>query len=161
MTPCMEEIPTAPDESKVDSQEVGEPGKKSAWKSRTVWLNFVAVLAAFVPTVQEWLAENPVEVVSALAALNILVRFVTSGKVSLFATKAASLLLVMGLGGLAAISLTSCQGWGVSGSVHYRDEETGAKGGLALQPGRWPRPWVRVPIESGAGAGWVDLRSGK
>ena len=57
---------------------------KPAWRSKTLWLNIFAILAAFLPPVREWLASNPVEPIAALAALNMLVRFVTRDKVSIF-----------------------------------------------------------------------------
>ena len=42
-----------------------------------------ALLTVLFPPVQKWLAENPVEFVAALAAVNVVVRFLTSGKVSI------------------------------------------------------------------------------
>ena len=52
--------------------------------SKTVWLQIVTVLSLLVPAVREWLVANPVEFVSVLAAANVIVRFVTRGKVSVF-----------------------------------------------------------------------------
>lgn len=149
--------PTTPPSPTAATEET----PKKALRSKTVWLNAVALLSASLPAVQEWLRENPVEIVSALAALNILVRFVTSGKVSLFGTKAASLVMGMSLGGLAATSLIACSDFGIRGDVFYRDEESGAKGGLRWGEGQRPAPWVRVPVKTSSGSGWVDLRSGK
>lgn len=154
---------TPPPNSEEVAPDSGESqAPKKAHQSKTLWLNGVAILAALVPTVQQWLAENPVEFVSALAALNILVRFVTSGKVSLFGPKAASL-CVMGFAMLAALLLTSCQVWrgfDMVGSVHYRDD-SGAKGGVKFGQGRQWRPYLRVPVETDSGTGFVDLTSGK
>ena len=133
---------------------------KKPHRSKTVWLNLVAMVAAFVPALHEWLTANPVEFVSALAALNILVRFVTSGKISLFGGKAAGLAIGFGAG-LAALSLPSCTGYNWQGEVRYRHEETGAKGGLRFEPGAPPLPFFRVPIETASGSGFVDLTSGK
>ena len=48
--------------------------------SRTFWVNLVALLSLIVPAVRDWLAANPVEFVSALGAVNVLLRFVTAGK---------------------------------------------------------------------------------
>jgi hypothetical protein len=39
-----------------------------------------------IPAVQEWLTTNPVSFVAALAAVNVLVRFVTHGRVNLLST---------------------------------------------------------------------------
>jgi hypothetical protein len=57
---------------------------KSILRSKTFWVQFVAVLSLLVPTVREWLESNPVELVAVFAAVNVLVRFATSGKVSVF-----------------------------------------------------------------------------
>jgi hypothetical protein len=60
------------------------PATKPFWQSKTVWLQALALLAAFIPAVAEWVKTNPVEFVAALAALNTLVRFATHGSVSIF-----------------------------------------------------------------------------
>ena len=57
--------------------------KKSFWKSKTVWLQVVALLATFFPQVRDFISGNPVEVVAALAAANVLMRFATRGAVGL------------------------------------------------------------------------------
>ncbi len=56
---------------------------KPILKSKTFWVQVLAVLAVLFPAVQEWLAANPVEFVAVLAAINVIVRFVTSGKISI------------------------------------------------------------------------------
>lgn len=48
--------------------------------SRTFWVNTVALLSLVLPDVREWLDANPVEFGAALAALNVLLKFVTVGK---------------------------------------------------------------------------------
>ncbi len=63
------------------------------------------------------------------------------------------------LGG--ASSLSSCSGYPVTGSVSYRHPESGAKGGLVLQPGKPPGASLSVPIyDSGTGEliGRAELR---
>jgi hypothetical protein len=60
------------------------PAEKVWWKSKVVLLNILALVSLAVPAVAEWVKNNPVEPMAALAALNVLVRFVTSGKVTLF-----------------------------------------------------------------------------
>ncbi len=58
---------------------------KSILKSKTFWLNALAFAVALFPPVKAWIAANPESMVGALTALNILVRFVTSGRISIFA----------------------------------------------------------------------------
>lgn len=48
--------------------------------SRTFWINLVALLSLFLPSVREWLENNPVDFVAALGGVNVLLRFVTCGK---------------------------------------------------------------------------------
>lgn len=57
--------------------------KKAAtpwYLSRTFYVNLAALLSLLVPSVREWLENNPVDFVTALGGLNILLRFVTYGK---------------------------------------------------------------------------------
>lgn len=56
---------------------------KSIFLSKTFWLQAAALLSLLFPPVKAWFDANPVEFVAALAALNVLLRFATSGKVSL------------------------------------------------------------------------------
>lgn len=60
------------------------PTAKPWLQSKTVWLNLLALVSMAVPAVREWVAANPVEPVAAFAALGVLIRFVTSGKISIF-----------------------------------------------------------------------------
>ena len=76
--------------------------------------------------------------------------------------------LLMGILGLAALFVfcgvtSSCADLNVRGSVHYRDAESGAKGGLNFVPGSPPLPFFRAPIRDSSGevVGAVDLQSGK
>lgn len=57
--------------------------QKTILQSKTFWVQMATLASAMVPAVQEFLAQNPVEFVAVLAAVNVLVRFVTSGKVTL------------------------------------------------------------------------------
>lgn len=56
---------------------------KTIWKSKTFWLQLATLASAFLPPVQAFLVSNPVEFVAALAAANTIMRFATSGKVSM------------------------------------------------------------------------------
>ena len=57
---------------------------KTISQSKTFWVQVIAMAASFFPPVGAWVAANPVAAVSALGGLNILVRFVTHGKVTIF-----------------------------------------------------------------------------
>jgi hypothetical protein len=60
------------------------PTAKPWWQSKTILLNILALVAMAVPAVAGWVKENPVEPVAVLTALNLILRFVTSGKISIF-----------------------------------------------------------------------------
>jgi hypothetical protein len=57
---------------------------KSVLRSRTVWVQLVMLVASLWPAGQAWLVANPVEAAAVLAAVNVLVRFTTSGRIYLF-----------------------------------------------------------------------------
>lgn len=139
--------------------------KKSPLRSKTVWMNIVAVISTLIPAVGEWLQDNPVSFVAALGAANVLVRFATKGKLSILG-RAASLVALGMSSGLAALSFSSCKStfyrdYGLRGSAFYRDADTGAKGGLRFEPGKPPLPWLQVPVETEDGEGYIDITSGK
>lgn len=125
---------------------------KSVLLSKTFWLQVIAVLTALLPQVQAWLATNPVEVIAVFAAVNVLVRFVTSGRISIFPPEDRSggasggmtpLVVMLGLGMAAAGTLPSCApgtGYPVSGSVSYLDPATGNEVGLTLRQHPVVRP---------------------
>ena len=56
---------------------------KSFLLSKTVWLQIVLFGLAFFPPALAWLKDNPVEAVAVIGAVNVLVRFATSGKISI------------------------------------------------------------------------------
>lgn len=93
---------------------------KPIYKSKTFWVQILTILSALIPPVGKWVAENPVDFVVALAAVNTLVRFATSGKVTVFSDDAASggnggpLLVVMAAGLLAMGALPSCSAVGAA-----------------------------------------------
>jgi hypothetical protein len=66
------------------------PTTKPFWQSKTVWVQVLAVLSMLIPAVGAWVASNPVEFVAVLAAVNTVVRFATSGKVSIFQDDSAN-----------------------------------------------------------------------
>ncbi len=95
------------------------PTMKSFVQSKTIWLQVIAVLSLFIPAMRDWLAANPEQPVAIFAALNVLVRFATSGKIVLFADsggvvpgadKVPSWLLWFGIGALAGLSALALPG---------------------------------------------------
>lgn len=56
---------------------------KSVLKSKTLWLQLLTLVSVFVPPAREFLAANPVESVAVITAANTVVRFVTSGRLTL------------------------------------------------------------------------------
>lgn len=89
---------------------------KSFFLSKTFWVQIVAMGSMLFPAVRQWVESNPVDFAAAWAALNILVRFVTHGKISLVGepaergagTKVPAVLLLIAAGGLLAVALPSC-----------------------------------------------------
>jgi hypothetical protein len=97
-----------------DAPAAAAPTAKGLLQSKTFWLQIVSTAAVFLPAVQSWLLANPVEFVAVLGALNILVRFATSGKISLFGagetSKASTMGIVFWVGTVAGalVLLPSC-----------------------------------------------------
>lgn len=48
--------------------------------SRTFWVNSCALVSLIFPAARDWLASNPEPALSVLAAVNVLLRFVSAGK---------------------------------------------------------------------------------
>jgi hypothetical protein len=135
---------------------------KHALASKTVWVQIVAVLSLLVPVVRDWLASNPVEFVAVLAAVNVIVRFITRGKISVFAAGNAAeektaggsgglpLLIVWGTAaGLCFTALPSCSALAGLPIKFTAQLEEGAlsyssKGGLQMEyrPGYGEMPEV-------------------
>lgn len=76
------------------------PSAKSILRSKTFWLQIIAVASSFYPPVGVWVAANPVGALSALGGLNILVRFVTKGQITIFPGDEPDVGNSGGLGGL-------------------------------------------------------------
>ena len=57
---------------------------KNILKSKTFWVNALAGAAAFFPAVKEFIAQNPEGFVGVLTAVNVIVRFFTRGRVTVF-----------------------------------------------------------------------------
>lgn len=56
---------------------------KSILKSKTFWLQIVTFVSVFAPPVQAFIVANPESATAVIGAVNVLMRFVTSGRVSL------------------------------------------------------------------------------
>jgi hypothetical protein len=148
---------------------------KNILRSKTIWVQILTVIAALLPPVQGWLMANPVEFLAVLAAVNVIVRFVTSGKVTIFSDNVDAdkpsggmgLWVLLAMGTAAALGgLPSCKAgeYPLSGALTYRDAASGAKGGLVFAPGKPVRGTMRVPVrdpETGEVLGTVDFTSGK
>ena len=150
---------------------------KSIFQSKTFWVQIVALLSMAVPQVQTWLSANPEQFVAVLAAVNVLVRFATSGKITLSGAGETEnnigggpggLPLWIGILGTAAVIgglLPSCStsGYPITGSVAYLDPASGAKAGLVFSPGQPIGGTVKIPVfgQDGQTVGYVDLKSGK
>jgi hypothetical protein len=57
---------------------------KNILRSKTFWVQVIAFGASFYPPIGAWVAANPETALAALGAVNVLVRFATSGKVTIF-----------------------------------------------------------------------------
>lgn len=64
-----------------------EESSKSIFRSKTFWLQVVTVASVLSPQVRAFVALNPVEATAMIAALNTLLRFATSGRVTLLSSK--------------------------------------------------------------------------
>lgn len=99
---------------------------KTILLSKTFWVQIAALLGLLFPPVKAWFDANPVQYLAALAAVNVLVRFLTSGAVFILPASAGtdtsvtecddtgtsgrlpSWLLLAGLGGLVGFSPPAC-----------------------------------------------------
>ena len=60
------------------------PDQKPFFTSKTVLINGVIALAAFYPPVGSWISAHPEATLQGLAVVNVLVRLVTKGKITLY-----------------------------------------------------------------------------
>jgi uncharacterized membrane protein YqaE (UPF0057 family) len=59
-----------------------EAGKKP-WLSKTIWMNVVLAIAAFIPGVHEWIVANDAIVFAFWAVVNIILRLITKDKIQI------------------------------------------------------------------------------
>lgn len=72
------------------------------------------------------------------------------------------LILLFAIAALALMPSCGTGEWPVTGSISYRDPQTGAKGGLTFTPGSAPVASVKVPIydpQTGLMIGLADLHT--
>lgn len=60
--------------------------RKPIWRSKTFWLQVITLLSLVFPQVRDFISKNPEQFVSVIAALNVIVRFLTKGRVTLFSS---------------------------------------------------------------------------
>ena len=56
---------------------------KKSYLSKTLWINLVIAAIAFFPAASQFCANNPEAVLTGMALVNVILRFVTKGKVEL------------------------------------------------------------------------------
>lgn len=96
---------------------------KTILLSKTFWVQIAALLMLLFPPVKAWFDANPVEYVAVLSAVNVLLRWITSGAVSILPVAGEVVhdetmenggrpimgwLLLAGLAGGFAVSLPAC-----------------------------------------------------
>lgn len=92
--------------------------------SKTFWMNVLILVSTLFPAVADWVSANPQTFASVWAAANVLLRFLTSGKISLFSDSADSpgpgmtpvlLMTLVGTAiGFVGSSLSSCSPAGMA-----------------------------------------------
>ena len=97
---------------------------KTIFASKTFWVQVLALAMLLFPPVKAWLESNPVQYLAALSALNVLVRFFTSGAATILpgagflpdsesGGRLPAWLLLAGLGGAFGGALPACSPGGV------------------------------------------------
>tara|TARA_R110000868_G_scaffold124963_8_gene330217 strand:+ start:2161 stop:2340 length:180 start_codon:yes stop_codon:yes gene_type:complete len=56
---------------------------KSIFKSKTFWLQVVTFASVFVPPVQAFIVASPESATAVIGAVNVLMRFISQGRVTL------------------------------------------------------------------------------
>jgi hypothetical protein len=144
--------------------------------SKTFWVQLITLLAAFFPAVQEFMAANPVRFVAGLVAVNVLVRFATSGRIELFPPEEIdeesdgpgwSPMLLIGMTTACALVgglLSSCQipgDYDLTGRAFIGGSS--AKAGLKFEGGNvipFGKVAVRDP-DTGKVTGYADIEARK
>jgi len=56
---------------------------KATWLSKTMWMNMLVAIAAFLPPVQDYIGKHPETFVWVLTVANMILRFISKGKIVL------------------------------------------------------------------------------
>jgi len=56
---------------------------KKRYQSKTNWTALIIALSAFIPSVQNWISENPVAFAEITALIMVVLRMVTKGKIDI------------------------------------------------------------------------------
>lgn len=56
---------------------------KSPLQSKTLWINLIVAIAAFIPQVSEYIASHPEVLTIAFAVVNVVLRLLTKDKIQL------------------------------------------------------------------------------
>lgn len=142
---------------------------KAFWLSKTFWLNLLMILSMAFPAVRDWAGENPTAMPVIFAFVNLVLRTVTKqglsvdGEERVGPSGGSGGILPLGLFLLIGVLfLPACSSeYPFTGTISYRDPETGAKGGLNFRPGEKPEGFVLVNVhdpETGEVVGKAELR---
>lgn len=71
------------DEVKIEEPTGPENNDKKPWLSKTLWFNLVVAGAAFIPGAQDWLHGNEEIVLLAFSGVNMILRLLTKGSITL------------------------------------------------------------------------------
>ena len=56
---------------------------KPFWQSKTLWINLIMALAAFIPGAAEWISGHPEIMSIAFVAINIVLRLVSKDQITI------------------------------------------------------------------------------
>ena len=56
---------------------------KPVWQSKTAWVNVIMAIAAFIPPVNDYIGKHPEAFVWGFAALNMVLRLISKGRIVL------------------------------------------------------------------------------
>jgi len=109
---------------------------KNLLQSKTFWVQIIAFIAALLPVVQEWIAKNPESTIAVLGAVNVLVRFATSGRVTLFGALGSNGDMVKSeqSGGIAPLWVLACMTAGFGMGLPSCTVTTAADGSTVTKP---------------------------
>ena len=107
---------------------------KNILRSKTFWVQAIAVASTFCPPVRAWLVANPESAVGALAAANLLVRFATQGRITLFGAGETGATLSGGAVPLGTWMVTGATAAALMGALPSCATTTGPDGSRTSKP---------------------------